>query len=261
MVVIPTSHDVYGTGEAGVMALLSASLTTPDEGQTTNINMYWGHNNVDTKLPNLDMVVHQGTTNGNLLDVVKGVISNGRMPLMSDSMVKKVECPTDPGTWYNTNPDFGSDPSKTGYIPSPYLADGSRNPNYYKTDSPSSAANAMSDFNGKSNTSILISLATAQKDWKTATSIIDKQDTGYSPAACTCWRYHTLGTSQGDWYLPACGELGYYCSRYDMINTTLSEISRIFNISVCEFQVWAGWSSSENGSTAVRGITFENGWV
>lgn len=32
IVVIPTEHDVYDTGECGIMALKYASLTTPDRG-------------------------------------------------------------------------------------------------------------------------------------------------------------------------------------------------------------------------------------
>lgn len=205
------------------MSLLSASLDTPDEGSASNIDIRWGQYNIDTELPNLDKVVHQGYMNKKPLDTVEGVSNQGYIPLMREGMMKGKECPTDPGTWYHNSTSY-----LNVYIPSPYLEDGSRNPFYYKVDSPSTPENALSDFAGKANTELLISLATAQEDWKTATSITNQNEAGYSPAACACWRYHTPGTSQGDWYLPACGELGYFASRFDMINMTLLEIARIF---------------------------------
>ena len=42
------------------------------------------------------------------------------------------------------------------YIPSPYLTDGSRNPGYYQTSSPSSSSNALADFDGIGNTAKII---------------------------------------------------------------------------------------------------------
>ena len=60
---------------------------------------------------------------------------------------------------------------KTYAAPSPYLTNGSRNPAYYQTISPSSTANRLADFNGKQNTQVICNLATAQPDWKTANTI------------------------------------------------------------------------------------------
>jgi hypothetical protein len=68
------------------------------------------------------------------------------------------------------------------------------------------------DFNGKYNTSVLINLATRQTNWKDAPIIENWGNEGYYPAACCCWLYRTEGTTQGDWYLPACGELGHVMS-------------------------------------------------
>ena len=257
VVVIPASHDVYGTGEVGIMSLLSASLTTPDEGQTSNAEIMWGQINVDTDLPNFSVIAHQGTMNGDVLDNIDGVCPYGYMPIMCDSVYgKDKESLTDPGTWY-----IRTGSGSYGYIPSPYLKDGSRNSLYYKTDTPSTPENAMSDFDGKSNTELLISLATVQEDWKTSESITHIPLAGYSPAACACWRFHTSGTSQGDWYLPACGELGYCVSRYDMINNTLSEISRVFGISVCQLNLKRMWTSTEQSIQSIRMINFDGGTV
>ena len=248
IIVIPTSHDVYETGEAGVMALVAGHCGFPDTGGE-NSNMMWGHNGVDIGLPNLNVVARQGTMDGDVLDEVDGVSNNGYMPLVRSNMKNGKQCPTDPEAWY-----YDTNSSSSGYIPSPYLEDGSRNPNYYKTDSPSSPLNAMADFNGKSNTDLILSLTTAQPDWKTADTIINQKDPGYCPAACVCWRFHTMGTSQGDWYLPACGELGYCFSRFDKINSIISQISDIFDIKTYEIDDYYIWTSTEYDSTYARRI-------
>lgn len=230
IVVIPSSHDVYGTGECGVIALKSASLTTPDNGQSTNCIIYFGQalEYQNLGLPQFSNIVCQGTFNSDLLDTVDGVVEKGRLPL-NNVVPNAIECLTDPGTYYQYINN-----SEIGYVPSPYLIDGSRNPNYYKTDPPSSPTNVLSDFNGKSNTKILIDLATAQSDWKTASLITNNLGIGYSPAACCCWRFHTEGTKQGDWYLPACGEFGYCIPRLSKINAALNKIKSTFKVSICQ---------------------------
>ena len=101
--------------------------------------------------------------------------------------------------------------------PSPYLTDGSKNTLYaYKFPYYSDDGNFLSDFNGINNTSILLS--TMGSTWKTSTTIYDQ-----SAPQC-CWRYHTVGTKQGDWYLPAAGELGYLCARGKVIDQSLSRL-------------------------------------
>lgn len=240
IVVIPTNHDVYYTGECGVMALLSASNRTPNEGSTTNHIVPWGEDSRDIGIPNFNVVARQGTMDGPPKDTVDGTSSYGYIPLMSESMKKGFECPTDPGTWY-----YNATSSSYGYIPSPYLEDGSRNREYYKTTSPSSNLNALSNFNGKLWTELLIELANRQINWKTADTIDTQSGSGYAPAACCCWRFHTIGTNQGDWYLPSSAEFGYCCVRYDKINRTISEIGRIFGTPICQLLDDSYWTSSE----------------
>jgi hypothetical protein len=48
------------------------------------------------------------------------------------------------------------------------------------------------------------------------------------PSACCCWRYHTLGTEQGDWYLPAIGELGYAVNKINFVNSSIEYINEKF---------------------------------
>lgn len=258
VVVIPTEHNVYGIGECGVMALMSASLNTPDTGQTSNTNITWGAYDTDyPELTNFNEVIRMGTMNNDISDDIDGLSLYGYIPLMRNGMSSKFECPHDTKAKYYDNTS-----SSYGYIPSPYLNDGSRNPDYYDTSFGSN--NALSDFAGKSNTEFSCSKATAQPDWKTDKTLSSKIDAGYYPAACCCWRFHTMGTNQGDWYLPACGELGYIIPRYDMINDTITTLQTHFGKTFCSLakgSVSYYWSSSEHSSIYVRSVGFGNGVV
>lgn len=208
VVVIPASHDVYGTGECGVMSLKYMYHYSPDTGTTVRKNINWGHENTYLSLPNLDQVPIGNTSNG----IPTNQDNSGFLP--SDNFSGTV-CAHDSNAYYNKSRDL---------IPSPYLSDGSRNLGYYQTTSPLSTSNCLADFDGIGNSQFLWDEATAQSDWRTASSITNKYGTGYSPAACCCWRYHTSGTSQGDWYLPAMGELGYMMTRLKAINEAISKL-------------------------------------
>ena len=58
-------------------------------------------------------------------------------------------------------------------------------------------------------------------DGKANTGIINDSD---HPAAQYCATYSTNGTSQGDWYLPAMGELGFIMPRFDTINSAITKV-------------------------------------
>ncbi len=59
---------------------------------------------------------------------------------------------------------------------------------------------------GKWDTQQCLSKATNQ-DKHICDGVTNNSGTGYSPAACCCVAYSTLGTKPGDWYLPLPGEL------------------------------------------------------
>ena len=79
----------------------------------------------------------------------------------------------------------------------------------------SNTGTAITDMNGKANTEIVLQYATAQTDWKTASAITWVNEEGYYPLFECAWRYHTSGTVQGDWFVPACGQLNYLQSNSD----------------------------------------------
>ena len=66
---------------------------------------------------------------------------------------------------------------------------------------------ASTDMDGKANTQAVLQYATAQTNWKTDSAITFTNAAGYYPLFECAWRYHTSGTVQGDWYVPACGQL------------------------------------------------------
>ena len=91
---------------------------------------------------------------------------------------------------------------------------------YRKFDIPeltnyTSTGTAITDMNGKANTEIVLNYATAQTDWRTASAITWANESGYYPLFECSWRYHTSGTLQGDWYVPACGQLYHLQSNTD----------------------------------------------
>lgn len=248
VVVIPASHNVYGTGECGVMSLKEMNYNSPDSGSTSYQDMQWGGYGDDISLPNLNQVPTGNTSNG----IPTGQDTNA---YLSSDKFSGTQCAHDTDAYY----DYDS----SSYIPSPYLTDGSRNPGYYQTSSPSSSNNALADFDGIGNSQVLQDLATSQSDWKTASSITNNSGSGYYPAACCCWRYHTEGTSQGDWYLPACGELGYIMSSFNKINDAIDKICTAYGSSV-GVELSTGsfyWSSTEYSSGYARSIGTSSGNV
>lgn len=255
IVVVPGTHNVYGDGSCGVMSLREMNYSTPDEGSTSRQGIYWGQYDSDTSLPNLNQVPIVGT-GSSVGDASSTVTEQFNYSYLPSDKFSAVQCPHDTDTYY-----YGSSLYKQA--PSPYLTDGSRNPAYYQTTSPSSSSNALADFDGIGNSQILWELATSQSNWRTASSITNDYDLGYSPAACCCWRYHTEGTSQGDWYLPACGELGYIMPPFNKINGAIRNMQTEYGSSVgvelntndyC-------WSSTESSSGNARYVGTYAGYV
>lgn len=105
---------------------------------------------------------------------------------------------------------------------SQYGEDGvSKNPDFY-------VEGGLCDYmNGKENTQIIISHVNPQLecvgvDWKTKEAISGTDSTyGNFPAAMACYRYYTKGTTQGDWYLPAMGEISFIVTRAKEISDGL----------------------------------------
>lgn len=248
IVIIPTSHDVYGTGECGIMSLKPMNCNTPLEGGTSDQSMYWGVSGTNiSELPDLDKVPIGNTSDG----IPTSQNSYGYLP--SDKF-NTLKCN------HNTNIFYSSARS----IPSPYLTDGTRNPGYYQTTPPSSSRNALADFDGKGNTQKIITQRGAKdyNSWKPTSNL----ETDY-PAASCCDMFHTEGTLQGDWYLPSMGELGYMIIFFNKINNAIHNIQTIYGSSIAVkldnniYRNYYYWSSTECSNNSVYRINTNNAFV
>lgn len=142
--------------------------------------------------------------------IVTGHFNEACLPSDAKTEMQSI---ADPLAYYNT-----STYELFRLAPSPYLGD-ALNPDYYMDIT---GNNALSDFNGKSNTEILLSSGT---DYTAANAAYNYSD----------------GISSVQWYLPSAGEIGFLCARYKTINDTLSVLNGNFGRTM--------WSSTENTST------------
>lgn len=174
------------------------------------VKVKWANVSVDTSLTNYQQV----PTTDNAGSTSTGSNYNGYLP--SDNFTGATSF-VDPKAKY-----IGS--SYTPMIPSPYKGEGP-NPEYYKEILlEGNTSNALSDFNGLSNTETLVGLGA---DYV---------------AANVAWKYKD-GASNLQWYLPAMGELGYIMPRLKEINSVITALGG----APCE---WVLWSSTERFSYA-----------
>lgn len=250
IVVVPTSHGHYEDNKCAIMSLNYINCNTPTTGKVSK-SMYWGtySTDIDT-LPNLDQVPYIGS-GGTVGDAV--ISTSGYADLPSDfSEFTEVTNPYDPKTKY-----YSISPSHK-YVPSPYNSNETFNPNYSLTDSPSSTANCLSDFDGYGNTKKIL-VVRGDKDyslWLPTYNI----EADY-PAASCCDMYFTIGTNQGDWYLPAEGELGYTCVRRQALDNSLNKLIQSGVSSINVLASTRHWSSSEHSALYAMGVNLNGGNV
>lgn len=249
IVVVPGSHGHYEGGKCAIMSLNHMNCDTPTTGGALQY-MYWGVYGTDINtLPNLDEVPYVGS-NGNVGDTIIGTSGNAYLP--SDfSRFTAVTNQYDNGTKYYYN-----DSDK--YIPSPYNNNGTFNPNYSLTDSPSSTANCLSDFDGYGNTKKILEVR-GTKDYSSWTPSAGTE--ADYPAASCCDMYSTIGIPQGSWYLPSAGELGYVCVRRQALENSLEKLIQSGVSSANVFASHYYWSSSEYSSANARDVYLFSGDV
>ena len=245
VVVVPASHTDDGT--ARVMSLVSMDYNNPDNGNTEgHVNIYWGGYGSDiSTLPNLTQAPSIGDSATGLTgeQTLKGWVGLNSPEISSDYYDNEYRNPYDTATCYGRSYTCA---------PSPYLNDSSKNPIYHSTDN---TGNAYADMDGKGNTEKILAIDNGgSTDWQTASTITNTDRTRtIHPAAQCCWRYHTVGTQQGDWYLPSAGELGYLASRWKAIGNSINKLvsSGVEALVLPVGSYW--WSSTEYTSNdAVR---------
>lgn len=248
VVVVPGSHNHYADGKCAIMSLNYMRYDTPTTGGAGQ-TMMWGVNDTDIEtLTNLNQVPYIG--NDDVIGDTVVIDQNTWGSLPSDySSFTAVTNPYDEGTNYYYN---------TGYcIASPYMNDGSFNPNYSLTDSPSSTANCLADFDGYNNTKKILEVR-GSKDYSSWLPTDVQED---YPAASCCDMYSTVGIPQGSWYLPSAGELGYTVPRRQALDNCLTKLKNAGLSQVSNFVSSYYWSSSEYSSGGARIVSLNNGYV
>ena len=190
-------------------------------GNTSTIfkSMLWGPTDTNTSLTNYTKVPITDNTSS------ASTGSNGCGYLPSDKFTGTVSYVDSKAKYYYDDYEL--------YIPSPYLGE-APNPEYYKTIS---GNNALSDFNGLSNTETLVGLGA---DYVAANAAYKYKD----------------GVSNLQWYLPAMGELGYLMPRFNEIKRTITALGGVAVKSSSYF-----WSSSECSSNYAYGFRTNGGYV
>ena len=215
VVVIPSNF--LPDGKTRIVSL--NAVDSNGNATTSHSNIYWEQsgNYVNTTLTNYTKVPITNNTSSTSSS------SNTYGYLPSDNF-------TGDTSFVDSNAKY--DANETTKIPSPY--NGSEfNTDYSKTIS---GNNALSDFNGLSNTQVLVGLGS---DYKAANAAYNYSD----------------GVSNTQWYLPSAGELGFLVARFKAINSTISMLSGVAVPS--NFL----WSSTESSSTYAYYVRIERGTV
>ena len=199
VVVVPTGFAP--DGKPRIIGL--KSVDSNGNQSSSHVNMVWGVTG-DTSLTNFTKV----PTTDNAGSTSTGSDGSGYLP--SDNFTGATSFVDPKAKYYVTS----------NLIPSPYLGD-VPNPEYNKEIS--GYNNALSDFNGLSNTETLIGLG---EDYV---------------AANAAYKYND-GASNLQWYLPAMGEFGYLMPRFNEINSVITALGGVAVASD------GFWSSSEYSS-------------
>lgn len=226
IVVVPNTHTIDRKGR--MMSLDLMSVDNPDTGSKTgsfqvddaDTQFEYGCHDITANNPNvydggIPNIFSQGEQRIYQFNAHGGALSTNLTPDKNYEYLR-VSNPYDTTVWY-----YNSSRIK-GYVPSPYINDIDVNKFYFqKSDC------GTYDMNGKSNTEWLLdeSRTYAQANWKTDAILENKWNVGYNAPACATWRYHTIGTKQGDWFLPSIGELGYIAVRAKEIQESLDAVN------------------------------------
>lgn len=243
IVVIPSSHT--DNGRPKIVSLDNMDNTNPDNGTNQDRLIRWGFENEN--IPNL---VYR-----NQLPCLSELTENGVLNYTSSY----VYLPMDFSGFYenplNSNEGFYDN---TPSMCSPYKEDGTKELRYFDT---SNSNNALSDFDGKDNTEKVISYVNSKStDWQTANEIEDFGEYCLAPFKC-CWRYHTEGTNQGEWYVPSANELGYLITRQFSIKDTQDLLYRIYDRFCAELRGVDVWSSTQYDERSAIAFTYNVGVV
>ena len=206
---------------------VKAITTASTAGSTSENGIIWSSNYSRTILPKQYTEVpcvglNEGEGTGVITNQVEHSNNNGYMP--SDSENGNFTALTNP---YDSVTMFAYNDSDH-HIPSPFMNNGAFNENYSTlfTTGGTAINNALSDFDGFRNTQILI---------KDADVVAAKHCAIFNP-----------GYREGEWYLPAVGELGFIMPRFKVINSKLSALGSSGVQLRDDYTYWSSTEYDEN---------------
>ncbi len=216
IVVVPASHMPDGKARGVCLT----GVASDGSQSTSNQSTVYNSSRVDAGLTKYTKVPTWSNTEGSTY----GSYSSGYLP--STKFTSNICYSDSSAGYYNTS----------NMIPSLYLNDGTINENARMTIG---SGNVLTDFDGKSNTSTIISTlgSTAR-------------------AANACNKYATDHILAGEWYLPAVGELAYLMTRWSTIKSALTAVN---GVTLLESDYY--WSSSEYSSYNAWELNSCNGYL
>ena len=264
IIVIPASH--MDDGRARMMSTRWMSCDDPENGSLTQQTMVWGTATDLSGLTNYTQVPviaryddenYGGVTALTEPQAIYTANTSAFLPSDFPSWTGETN-PEDEGTrWIRSKTQIstsGAFQAYNFYAPSPYTSDGTSNPLYRATEySGGSINNALSYFDGRHQTDVILEIR-GSKDYRSWKPTYNTSED--FPAASVCDMYHTVGTSQGDWYLPSQAEMGYIVARLNRISTSITKVNGMQNISS-----YGSWSSTEHSVSNARYTDFYNGSV
>ena len=261
IVVVPKSHD--DNGKAHIMSLNYMRYDTPKtggDGQGIRWGLY-GKTIEGLEYKTYAPYINQsGTTDFGDTQTINGWYdassSSSSDYFPSDSFTALTNPFTKNQVYYYNN-------TRYYYYPSPYDKNMNKNPIFFTENPTSGQPSCLINMDGKGETDKILAqlkVNIGNEDWKQGETIENTTDS--APAAQCCWMYSTVGTKQGDWYLPTIGELAYACARQKAINASITQINSVLgNTDAKTFDNENNWSSSCPSSSFAFGLVFRDGYL
>lgn len=228
VVVIPSSHNVYGNGCAGVMSLNWINTNNYANGGALQ-NLSWDKNYIDFRYDGVPLLPN---LTSNAFESYEYDIGVGYAPHQGGSVIPSGKDMDKQSGYY----DYATGDSRTKYIPSPYLNDGSKNPVYHQVTfnaNGTTYTNVLADFAGKQHQAEVLSSSNKPNVFVNSS------------------KYCPTGTNAGDWYFPTIGELGYLAARIEVINNTITRLAADYGVgyAITECRIWSANGYTGNSSS------------
>ena len=255
IVAVPSSHT--DEGRPRIMSLVHMNCDTPTTGSTSIQDMFWGvYGTVVSELAQKQGYPYMGTSNTTVTTTSTVRYKDDDIYLPSDANGQNGLNNFTYANPSNSNEHFyDNGNSSYGFMCSPYKQDGSKDTRYFDT---SNTGNVLADFDGRSNTDKILAQR-GSKDY-TTWKPNDRTEEDY-PAASCCGMFSTVGTNQGDWYLPSAGELGYAIARMQAIQNSMQAlVTKGYTASLLSPANWY-WSSTQYSDNHAGYVAFRHGFV